>query len=610
MKIIVADFETTTPAICEDRVWVYLANWMDLFDVGEEDHITYCLKDFMESIAKIDDTEIKCYFHNGGIFDLQFILNYVIKDLGYKQVKSKRNVNVDKTFFVLEDASRIYELVFFFKKKLFIFRDSLLLLGSSIKELGKYVGMEKLNFDYDLAYKPNRKYTKEELDYVHNDVAILRRSLKLHLDFWGDLSSLSIAGQCFKKFKMINEKYNLSMSIKDFEKFKHWYFGGMVTYKTQYANKWLDTDVYVYDINSSYPSSQIVPQPISQPLKEKPKSGLYTKFLKIFVYHAKIRNRDWPPVLRKQVGLRGDNPTDYIYEGQDFFLYVIEEEFEWYKKFYEIDYDVIEEWYFECKPIFKQLIMKMYSKKVIAKIEGRQSDEYLNKKGINSMYGKYAQRPYFEQVYYWTDEEYKEAQKDKRIVIYGCRNENSKIGKKKAYIVYPASKVNDRANYIPIACDVSSTARCKLLKAIWENKENFLYCDTDSIFLTKPAQGLKISDYGLGDWKLEAHGNGINFLQAKFYRIIDKDGKVIKQAHAGVKEDAINKVPNKKYKLGLEVPMGRLLKVKVDGGVYLVNESVKLGGSKQDLNISCSGNSSDPTQPLNIETAPNENNPL
>lgn len=608
MKTIVADFETTTPSICADRVWVYLANWMYLDDQKEKDHITFTLHDFMEDIAKIEDSEIKCYFHNGGCFDIQFILNYVIKNLGYNQVEKKKNVNLPNTFYILEDSTRIYELCFFYNKKLFTFRDSLLLLGSGIKALGKVVGMEKLNFDYDLAYNPDNIYSKEELEYVHNDVAILRRGLASHLKYWGDLDSLSIAGQCFKSFAMINKMNDLWLSIKDYEYFKHWYFGGMCTYKTQLANKWIKSKIYVYDINSSYPSSQVNPQPVGKPLKYPPKKGLYTTFMKLYVYHAKIRNRNWAPVLRKQIGVRSDNPTDYIYEGRDFILYVIEDELEWYKKFYQLDYEILEKWYFECKPIFKQKILDLYDMKVKAKQSGDKVKEFLTKRAVNSMYGKYAQKPYFPQVCYWTQEEYEKALKNKKIVIHGKRTEASSVGSKTAYIVYPASKKSDKANYIPTACDITSIARCKLLKAIWENRDSFLYCDTDSVFLTKPAKGLKISDYGLGEWKLEKEADGINFLQCKFYRMIDKKGNIVKQAHAGVKEEAILKIPNKDYKLGLEIPMGKLMKVKVDGGIYLIDKKVVIGENKKDLRVSCSGNSSDPTQPLNYETAPNEVN--
>ena len=74
--------------------------------------------------------------------------------------------------------------------------------------------------------------------------------------------------------------------------------------------------------------------------------------------------------------------------------------------------------------------------------------------------------------------------------------------------------------YLPMAMFITAYAREYLVNAIQSNYENFLYTDTDSIKLTKPAKNIKIdieNSGELGLWELECISTYFKAIQPKRY---------------------------------------------------------------------------------------------
>lgn len=577
-NIFVADFETTTSLNFKDFSKVYLSGFQPLGKFDEKIPLFYNLHDFIDGLCSLQNEVLTVYFHNGSCFDIQFILNYVIKDLNYSNAFTRNLKN--KQFFLFEDEKRIYELSFFYKGKLLTFRDSLLLIGGSIKSWGDVFGMPKLELEYDTTFNPNNIYDDKVLDYFKRDITILNRALFGFFQYYQNLKPLSISGQMYRRFENVIKKYSLELPIVDFYKFQRYYFGGMVTFKTQFQNQFIHkkNSIFVYDINSSYPSVQAQDLPYTYPYKKPPK-GKYCCFYKIWIEKADIKNENWPPILRKSDGCQKDNSTDYVKHQIKFYLYVVDCEWQWIQKFYHLTYKIEETTYFGLHPIFKYFIDELYQHRLELKRQKNRPAELYVKTGLNSCYGRFAMKPNLPKTIYLNKNE-KMKLLPKMVKKYDIlkRNQNSNIGDKECFLYRPLYKTIEHCKcaYIPIACYITAKARCKLLEAIWNNIDNFLYCDTDSVFLTSEAKGLELHPTKLGAWKCEAIGDSICYLQAKQYRIL-KDGKIIKTAHAGLRKQAIDKITNENYKIPITIENGKLARLKVDGGILLVEVPVKLG---------------------------------
>lgn len=80
--------------------------------------------------------------------------------------------------------------------------------------------------------------------------------------------------------------------------------------------------------------------------------------------------------------------------------------------------------------------------------------------------------------------------------------------------------------YLPISTFITSYAKEHLIKAINENRDRFLYCDTDSMHLfgdIEEVKGITIHDKNYGAWKHEMTFNDFIYIGAKRYA--EKDVK-------------------------------------------------------------------------------------
>ena len=93
-----------------------------------------------------------------------------------------------------------------------------------------------------------------------------------------------------------------------------------------------------------------------------------------------------------------------------------------------------------------------------------------------------------------------------------------------------------------IGCAVTSYARCKIVQDAQKNYDNFVYSDTDSLHLTKPAVGISIGD-GIGQYKIEAEYTEGKYMKRKWYGYKTKDS--IKIVTAGIPKDVTEKIQEK-----------------------------------------------------------------
>lgn len=179
-----ADFETAT--WYEDRTYVWA--WA-VCEIGNPEHLIYgnTIDTFLEFCEKEKNATL--YFHNLK-FDSEFIISRLLT-LGFKHVQTKEEID-DKTFTsIISDLGMFYELKIYFKKdrnkkktvKVTIY-DSLKIIPFSVKDIAKAFNLKesKLTLDYLAKREEGHELTKEEKEYITNDVVIVAKALKVIFD--------------------------------------------------------------------------------------------------------------------------------------------------------------------------------------------------------------------------------------------------------------------------------------------------------------------------------------------------------------------------------------------------------------------------------------------
>ena len=179
MKKFSADFETAVWLSEETFVWAWAC-----CEIGNEDNII--IENNISSFINFLENNYGStfYFHNLK-FDGEFIISELLKT-GYTFVKDKKEAK-DKTFTTLiSNFGVFYQITIYFKKsgkhtKKVTIIDSLKIIPFSVSQIAKAFGLEesKLEIDYMKVRSRNHSLTKEEKDYIKNDVIIVAKALNI-----------------------------------------------------------------------------------------------------------------------------------------------------------------------------------------------------------------------------------------------------------------------------------------------------------------------------------------------------------------------------------------------------------------------------------------------
>lgn len=235
-----ADFETAT--WYEDRTYVWA--WA-ICEIGNEEHIEYGnnIESFISWCKKSGNATL--YFHNLK-FDSEFIICYLLEN-GYTYAESKSDIK-DKTFStIISDMGMFYELKIYFKKskkkatKVTIY-DSLKIIPFSVKEIAKSFNLKesKLELDYLQKRDENHELTKEEKDYITNDVVIVAKAL--NVIFSEKLTKMTQGSNALHDFKEIIGKNKFEhlfpkLSLETDEDLRKGYKGGFTYLNPKYKEK-------------------------------------------------------------------------------------------------------------------------------------------------------------------------------------------------------------------------------------------------------------------------------------------------------------------------------------------------------------------------------------
>lgn len=615
-----ADFETTTSKISDkwSKVWLWGvkgANRSDKLEYG------VTIESFFETLKEKGMDEV--YFHN-----LSFDGNYIYKYLANNDFKfvniaddslseEDRKLRSNEWGWICDERGNIYSLYLNYKGFEITFLDSWKVLMASVEDLGESIGLEKQKLDYDAysTYKTKEEVPKIALEYLERDIDVVietfTRVIRLYdkkmtrasmsyndfQEFYNEESdtkkqfSIDFGGKIWNYREKKWEIRNV-LSKEDWVLIHKSYQGGYTNWNRKYTNKEIYTPNGVsYDVNSLYPSVMMnYKMPYGKLLYTRPiDTNDYVALKVVLIQRANILNKDWPALIKdKYTAKYGESKylSEVKYEEYTFW----EEEWEFIKSKYDIDYIELKTVYFRTKYVFKNWL----EIKKELKINATDEIERDFHKGIyNSCYGKFAQNIRLgSRIIVEDGLIVKEIDGFKWLVDketnepYRPLNNRIRYGKNGEYKHTAFFSETDQYKHIAVASYIAMKARMTLWNAQYQNLDIWVYSDTDSCYFTNEPKGIEIHESKFGAWKAEHKFDKIKVLRAKCYmyhsiaawkkskwNIEDKDIKKI----SGLSKSGKTKVIWDNFHLGAIIKGGKRGTRNVDGGKLIVETDYKLG---------------------------------
>jgi hypothetical protein len=208
MKKFVADFETIVPKEDEENPETRIWHW-GVTEIGNPDFFSWGtdLDSFMDWCFYRKNTLL--YFHNLR-FDAEFIIYWLFENgFTYSTEKEPKTFNT-----LITKMGQFYSLEIIWDKKIVYeknrkrtvykkttFYDSLKKLPFKVEQIAEAFKLPMAKGEID--YKKERPFgynpTKEEIEYLKNDVMIVAAAL--HIQFEQDLTKMTVASDALTHFK-------------------------------------------------------------------------------------------------------------------------------------------------------------------------------------------------------------------------------------------------------------------------------------------------------------------------------------------------------------------------------------------------------------------------
>ena len=547
MALFTADFETTTdPTDC--RVWA-----CGICEIGNPDNFIYMndIDGFIEWARK--QRKVTTYFHNLK-FDGEFILCWLFEN-GFKFVADRRDLEKNTFTTLISDKGQFYSLEICFERKgkekdcLTIY-DSLKILPFSVAAIAKGFNLpiSKLEIDYNETREKGHILTKEEIDYLRNDVEIMARAL--HILFEQGLTKMTQGSNALYDYKRTVGTKNFSkwFPIPEYDSdIRQSYKGGFTYLNPKYKEIDLQKGI-VLDVNSLYPSVMYYqPLPYGEGIffkgKYKP-DKIYNLHVQMFTCQFELKPGYIPTIqLKNNLAFV---PTQYLEssDGEDVTLCLTNVDLELFFEHYNVyNIEYHSGWKFKSTVgLFKEYIDKWNTVKMESTLNGNKAMRTLAKLMLNALYGKFALNPNVQSKIPWYDNgvvKYKLGEKETRDPIY-----------------------------IPVGTFITAWARYKTIDSAQKVYDRFVYADTDSLHLigTEIPDMLEVDPVKLGAWKHESTFTRARFIRQKSY-IEEIDGE-LNITCAGMPERCYQYVTWDNFHTGSSYD-GKLGMTHVNGGIVL-----------------------------------------
>lgn len=561
MKKYVCDFETSTNKWLniDSKARVWASCIASIEEIPKIIAINNNINDFMVELKKLGN--IECYFHNLK-YDGEYIISWLFEN-GYKYNDKDKE---EMTFScVISDTGQWYEIEIIHQKfnkrynKTTIF-DSLKKIPLPVNKISKAFNIEesKLKIDYDEYREIGHILTEEEIEYVKNDCVIVAKALFIQFD--SGLEKMTIGSDA-----MANFKYDIGgikafkyvypiLNLKVDNDIRKSYKGGFAMVNELFRNKELSG--ISFDVNSLYPAVMYgkmgsLPYGLPKIYKGKYKEDKqYPLFIQKLSCSFKVKEKHIPTIQ-----LKGNNAfvqTEYLKDSKGIVdITLTSVDLELFFKHYNVEnIEYVGGYKFkESNTIFRDYIN--YWSKIKENSTG--GKRQLAKLMLNSLYGKFATNP----------------KKQNKIPKYNNGEIKLILGE----------ETYDDPVYTALGAFITSRARNFTISTAQKLYKNWVYSDTDSIYLTgiteeEASKFVDIHPSKLGKWKLEHHFTKGKWLRPKTYilKSIEDDLSI---ACAGMPDNIKKEILNKgedyafdTFSYGSKFK-GKLTPKRVCGGVVL-----------------------------------------
>lgn len=548
-------------------------NWTDLVVLGHYDGKTYkdfgSMKKFLHYLTDLDENGAMpddriIYAHNGGAFDFNFVLQYIIKMTGKKLFRVEGVLPRGSSFLSI-DIRRYYldSTGEYVEGPLLSFRDSLAILPFSLKSLTEAFKTEcaKGEWDHDNV-KKHRKDPKL-LEYLKADCVGLYQVLDKYFN-WPMVKesgvSFTVASQALKIFRTTLKTRLMGCNGAVDTFVRKGYFGGRTEIFRPYfitefplyhrmlkeGDKWTkaqwehyDTEMEkntdrldCWDINSLYPS---VMRDFEFPGAFKRWSYKYDpKSLGFWEADVDVPADLYVPPLgilahidkkTKKVTVVSDSSQGkFIFPTGKFSGVWTTAELEYAKKLGVKVHTRKGAIFHSAGHLFKDFINELYTKR---KNSGKDSvDSFICKLIMNSSYGRFGLNLIRDQLVI------DEGQSGVSDSCYEFETGEVINGKPVIFRFVREKKRIKSFTNVAIAAYVTSYARLRMHQHYMRHQDRLYYTDTDSAYVYYNKQ-MK-SSYDLGDFKYEYSGAEMCSLLPKTYALSgitglkDKKGDIIR----------------------------------------------------------------------------------
>ena len=331
----------------------------------------------------------------------EFIIYWALTH-GFRHVEKQSEIENNTFTTLISDMGQFYSIVLYFSKgnkevHKVTFYDSLKIIPFSVNQIAKSFNLEisKLKIDYLEEREKGHILTKEEEDYIRNDVLIVAKALNIL--FSENLKKMTQGSNALNDFKEIltKSKFEHYFPILDYDLDKDLrksYKGGFTYLNPIYKEKDVGKGV-VLDVNSLYPSVMYEKSlPFGEPIYFEGKykdDKVYNLYIQMITCSFKIKKNKIPTIqiknnksfFRQNEYLESSNNEIVCLVLTNIDLQLFFEQYD----VYELKY--IAGWKFKSKKgIFTEYIDKWITRKNEATITGNKGQRTLSKLMLNSLY--------------------------------------------------------------------------------------------------------------------------------------------------------------------------------------------------------------------------------
>lgn len=572
-NIYMCDFETRAGelAIKEEKTWVWAWGMCPIKNPNEFHHGS-SISSFMGWLLSLK-SKSTVYFHNLK-FDGSFIIDYLLKQ-GFTYNPNSKKVKCREFSIMMSDMGTLYTITVGLRcgsRQRVEIRDSFKKLPFSVERIGIDFGTayQKSSIDYVLERPEGYEMTKEELEYLHADVAVVAEVLaQLYED---GMDKMTIGSDCLSKFKEMFGKENFKHYFPQLDEHedafvRRSYKGGWCYLKPEYHEK-NAYNGHTYDVNSLYPSMMHSNEytladgtttmnlyPVGEGLRfygDYEQDDEFPLYVIEFdaMFHVKHNHL---PTVQLKTSCRFQ-PNEYITSTDEIENIVMTNvDFELFKKHYEIDYIDVKGGY-KYRGRFG-LFDPYVDKFMRDKINGHGATRQEAKLYLNNLYGKFAQK---------------------------IEASNKHPHLMEDHVSYTIEQGEDRKPvYIPVGAFVTAYSRRFTITAAQANYDIFCYADTDSIHCTGVPIGIKVHKSALCHWDHEATWPAARFVRQKTYAeyvngVWDIKCAGMNKDSKSVLLDRLKREPISIFTKGLEIKGHKLRQKTVDGGIILIPTDFKI----------------------------------